>query len=302
MKPECGPRAGGVKRAMVLGGRTGLLGRVLAEALAKAGWEVAAVGRQDFEPGDEAALSAALEVSGATVLFNTVGYTAVDKAEDEPEAADRLNRALPGMLARRCKALGVGLVHYSTDFVFDGKKDAPYTPEDRVNPLSVYGRTKLAGERAILEAGLDDVLIIRTSWLFGPYKTNFVDKILNLALERDVLRVVADQVGSPSYTVDLAKNSVALVEMDGRGVFHLASGGRTSWCGLAAEAVTVAGLTCKVEPIQTADYPTKAARPAFSVLDLEKFRLCTGITPRPWTKALRDYIYGDLKFADRLPH
>lgn len=298
----CDGRTAGVKRAMVLGGRSGLLGRVLVEALTRAGWEARAVGRQDFDPCDETALSAALETGETAMLFNAVGYTAVDKAEDEPAAADRLNRALPGLLARRCRALGVGLVHYSTDFVFDGHKDEPYTPEDPVNPLSVYGKTKLAGERAILDSGLSDACIIRTSWLFGPHKTNFVDKILQLAMERAVLRVVADQEGSPTYTVDLANNSVALVEADGRGVFHLASGGRTSWCGLAAEAVTVAGLTCKVEAIGTADYPTKAVRPPFSVLDLEKFRLCTGVSPRPWTMALRDYIYADLQFPDRLPH
>lgn len=286
-----------LKTAVVLGGRTGLVGQSLAQALLDSRWEVHPLGRADLDCTSESQVSAMLERLGPAVLFNTVAYTAVDKAEDEPEAAKALNARLPGMLARVCKRLGVKLVHYSTDFVFDGKADSPYAETAATNPASVYGSSKLAGERAIAESGLDDFLIIRTSWLFGPGKMNFVQRILELCADRPELNVVHDQVGSPTYTPDLAKNTVALVNAGQRGVFHVAGCGQASWCELAAEAVSLAGLTCAVKPIPSEAYPQKAARPAYSVLDLTAFSQATGLTPRPWPQALRDYVFSDLQLA-----
>lgn len=280
--------------AVILGGRSGLLGQALTQAFNQGGWRAEPLSRTDVDPFDIEALEMVLQRLGCTLLVNTVAYTAVDKAEDEPAEATRLNADLPVMLGRLAARRGLRLLHFSTDFVFDGKAEAPYTPESPTHPLSVYGRTKLAGEQALLALAPAGLAIVRTSWLFGPGKTNFVHKILELAKTRPELGVVHDQIGSPTYTLDLARNCVALADAGGQGVFHLANAGRASWCELAAEAVAVAGLSCKVKPIATADYPLKARRPAYSVLDTARFTQLTGIRPRPWIHALRDYVLCDL--------
>ena len=186
---------------------------------------------------------------------------------------------------------GVPLVHYSTDFVFNGKKTTPYGPGDQPAPSSVYGQTKLQGERELLALDLPNLLIIRTSWLFGPCKTNFVTRILELAATRPELSVVHDQIGSPSYTPDLAAGSLALLDRGATGIFHLANAGQASWCELATEAVRGADLACRIKPIPSSEYPQKACRPAYSVLDLGAFTAATGIAPRPWLQALREFLF-----------
>ena len=281
----------GVKgRAIVLGGKTGLLGRPLAAALARAGFAVWPTTRSELDPCDASAVARALETYQATHLCNTVAYTAVDQAEDEPEAAYRLNRDLPALLGRACLAAGVKLVQFSTDFVFDGKKGTPYREQDATNPESVYGASKLAGEEAILALGLPDCQILRTAWLFGPGKKNFVATILGLARDRAELRVVADQIGSPTSTVDLAGWSADLAQKDATGIFHAVGGGAASWCELAAEAVAAAGLPCRVVPIPSDAYPQKAKRPSYSVLDTGRLTQAIGYAPRPWQESVRDYV------------
>lgn len=277
--------------AVVLGGKTGLLGQALSAVLASRGWTVHAPGRANLDFFDLPAVEAYITETRADVVFNTVAYTKVDQAEDEPAEAARLNRQLPLILGKAALATGTSLVHYSTDFVFNGKKTSPYTTEDQPDPRSVYGQTKLQGERELLGLNLPNLLIIRTSWLFGPCKTNFVTRILELAATRPELSVVHDQVGSPSYTPDLAANSLALVESEATGLFHLANSGRASWCELATEAVQCAALPCRIKPITSAEYPQKACRPAYSVLDLNAFTAATGITPRPWVQALREFLF-----------
>lgn len=280
-----------MRSAVVLGGKTGLLGQALCMAMTRRGWTVHAPGRADLDLFDRPAVEDYLTRTGADILFNTVAYTKVDQAEDEPSEAARLNRQLPLVLGQAARNAGVRLVHYGTDFVFNGRKTTPYTTEDQPDPRSVYGSTKLQGERELLALGLPGLLIIRTSWLFGPCKINFVTRILELAAARPELSVVHDQVGSPSYTPDLAANSLALVESGAAGLFHLANSGQASWCELAAEAVRGADLPCRVKPITSAQYPQKAVRPAYSVLDLSKFTAATGITPRPWLQALREFLF-----------
>lgn len=280
-----------MRSAVVLGGKTGLLGQALSMAMTRRGWTVHAPGRADLDLFDRPAVEDYLARTGADILFNTVAYTKVDQAEDEPSEAARLNRQLPLVLGQAARNAGVRLVHYSTDFVFNGRKTTPYTTEDQPDPRSVYGSTKLQGERELLALGLPGLLIIRTSWLFGPCKINFVTRILELAAARPELSVVHDQVGSPSYTPDLAANSLALVESGAEGLFHLANSGQASWCELAAEAVRGADLPCRVKPITSEQYPQKAVRPAYSVLDLSKFTAATGITPRPWLQALREFLF-----------
>lgn len=259
--------------------------------MGKRGWTIHAPTRNDLDLFDRSAVEAFIANAGADILFNTVAYTKVDAAEEEEAEAARLNRQLPLILGKAAAATGISLVHYSTDFVFNGKKNAPYTTEDQPDPRSVYGRTKLQGERELLALHLPHLLIIRTSWLFGPCKTNFVTRILELAATRPELSVVHDQTGSPSYTPDLASNSLALVEADAHGLFHLANAGQANWCELAAEAVRGADLPCRIRPITSAEYPQKALRPAYSVLDLSKFTAATGISPRPWLQALREFLF-----------
>lgn len=284
-----------MKTAIVLGGKTGLLGQALASILQVRGWTVHALGRADLDIFDSPAVERFLDTTGADVLFNTVAYTKVDQAEDEPAEASRLNRQLPLILGKTTARTGTRLVHYSTDFVFNGRKSAPYTTEDKPDPRSVYGQTKLQGERELLDLDLPGLLIIRTSWLFGPGRINFVTRILELAAERPELSVVHDQIGSPSHTPDLAANSLALVEKEACGLFHLANSGQASWCELAAEAVRCADLPCRIKPITSAEYPQKAVRPSYSVLDLGKFTAATGLTPRPWVQALREFLFSRIE-------
>lgn len=253
------------------------------------GWSVHTPKRTDLDLLSRTQVEAYLSSTRASVLINTVAYTKVDQAEDEPEEADRLNRQLPFVLSQACQALDLYLVHYSTDFVFNGKKHTPYTPDDLTDPLSVYGRTKLQGERELQNMGLDRLLIIRTAWLFGPHKTNFVSRILELAATRPELGIVHDQVGSPTYTLDLAAHTLALMERQATGIFHLVNAGQASWCELAAEAVQCTDIHSQIRPITSAQYPQKAARPAFSVLDTSKFRSVTGMSPRPGSRPCANF-------------
>jgi len=285
-------------RAIILGGKTGLLGRPLTQALAGAGFAVLPTTRSELDPFDAAAVDKALADFGATHLFNTVAYTAVDAAEDDVSGAYRLNRDLPARLARACGAAKAMLVHYSTDFVFSGDADAPYTEEDATGPRSVYGASKLAGEKAILDSGLLEYQILRTAWLFGPGKKNFVATILGLAREREELRVVGDQVGSPTYTLDLAGWSADLTLKGPVGIFHAVGTGHGSWCELAAEAVAAAGLSCRVVSIPSSEYPQKAYRPRYSVLSTAKLAEAIGRAPRPWVQTVREYVYSQMHTED----
>lgn len=287
----------GAVKAVVLGGKTGMLGRSLVNVLQGHGWDVTAQGREGVDVLDADALEKYLEALSPDFVFNSIAYTAVDDAEDEPEQAFLLNKTLPENLGKLSLKLKFWLIHYSTDFVFDGKNETPYVLSNNPNPVSVYGRSKLGGESALLQAGVPTMSIIRTAWLFGSTeKKNFVKTMITLARTRDELTVVHDQVGSPTYTDDLAEYSYELAKQKHYGIFHLVNSGQCSWCELAAEAINLAGLNCTVNAIPSSDYPTKATRPKYSVLSTEKFTKVTGVTPRPWPQALRDYVYKD--FSD----
>lgn len=295
MSPGGNPLGGKLPRkALVLGGANGLLGRAVAAALEQAGVEVIAASSADLDYLDYDELTdfldAQLPEGPIDCLVNAVAYTQVDKAEDEPEEAYRLNAALPALLGVVAGERGLRLLHYSTDFVFDGTKGAPYLPTDAPNPLSVYGASKLAGEQALLDLAPPGLLILRTAWLFGPGKQNFVARILQLAAERSELKVVADQFGSPTYTPDLARLSVALLKNGAAGLLNAANSGQASWFELAAEAVRLAGLPCPVLAIPTSGYPTRAKRPANSVLDISETVRLAGYAPRPWREALAEYV------------
>lgn len=279
-------------KALVLGGATGLLGQALVRVLAARGWQVTTLGRGDGNLQDMNFLQEKLERAEADAVFNTVAWTQVDDAEDHPEDAMLINRTLPDALARILRNIGSGLlVHYGTDFVFSGNGHRALTEEDAPHPLSVYGKTKLAGEEAVLGDLPDRSLVLRTAWLFGPGRRNFVQTILDACRRRDVISVVHDQNGSPTYTLDLAHWSALLVEAGQTGLWHAANSGRASWCELACEAVSLAGNPCRVEPISSSEWPQKARRPVFSVLNCDKLAAFLGETPRPWPQALRDYLF-----------
>ncbi len=281
-------------RVVVLGGKTGMLGQALMTELKKCGVEAIPQGRDDVDVTDAQALGAYLEKLAPACVFNAIAYTKVDLAEEERDAAMQLNAALPDHLGQLAVAMGFRLVHYSTDFVFNGKKQAPYAEDDETDPQSVYGASKLAGEQALRAHDPAGLLILRTAWLFGPGRGNFVRTMLNLCKDRDNLTVVHDQIGSPTYTRDLARYSLDLVAANASGLFHLVNSGQASWCELASEACSLAGLPCVVQAITSAEYPQKATRPAYSVLSTEAFTRATGVTPRPWAKALREYVFKDL--------
>ena len=289
------------QKALVLGGATGLVGQALMEALRESAWAPRAVTRAELDlraPDAADKLKALIDSTEPACVFNAVAYTQVDAAEDDPEAATLLNRTLPAMLGRLVKTRGCGLVHFSTDFVFNGKKKQPYTTEDETDPLCVYGATKLAGEEALLALNLPNCLIIRTAWLFGPGRKNFVSTILRLCQEKKCINVVHDQVGSPTYTADLAQYTLKLVEAGAAGLFHIVNSGQASWCELASEAVQLAQVECNVTPVPSSAFPQKAMRPAYSVLNCDDLARITGISPRPWPQALREYIFKEFLPAE----
>lgn len=277
-------------KALVLGGANGMLGRGMVSALREAGVDTLAASSADVDYFDADDLDDFLDEHEPDCLVNAVAYTQVDQAEDQPEEAYRLNASLPALLGVAAEERGLRLVHFSTDFVFDGKKGAPYLPTDDPHPLSVYGASKLAGEQCLQALDLPGLLILRTAWLFGPGKTNFVRRILELAAERKELKVVADQFGSPTLTTDLARLTVALLKNGATGLLHAVNSGQASWHELAAEAVRLAGLDCRVLPIPTSGYPTRAVRPANSVLDMKDTVPLAGYTPRHWREALVEYM------------
>jgi dTDP-4-dehydrorhamnose reductase len=278
-------------KALVLGGHTGLLGQALMDELKRAAWHATPLGRQDGHILDVNFLARKIKRIAPDVIFNAIAWTQVDEAEAHPSEAMALNRGLVSSLAHNIKASPIRLVQYSTDFVFDGAKQSPYTTEDAPKPESVYGATKLAGEQALGVLPPEQYCIMRTAWLFGPGRKNCVSTILNACRKRDSIEVVHDQAGSPTYTRDLAQWSLKLAELEANGIFHAVNSGEASWCDLACEAVNLAEAQCRVLPISSAQWPQKAKRPRFSVLDSSRLAQVTGAAPRPWPLALREYLY-----------
>ena len=285
-------------KILILGGATGLLGQALAKKATDEHYDVIATGRGDFDPTNTDVLERFIDDTRPDIVCNTIAYTGVDQAEEEEEAAMLLNRVLPCSLGRIIKKRpSIYLMHFSTDFVFDGKAQEPYSETDKTAPQSVYGKSKLAGENALLELQLEKFCIIRTAWLFGPDKKNFVSTILDHCAQGKALSIVHDQTGSPTYTPDLAAYSLKLFETGGHGIFHLANSGTATWCELASEAVRMAQMVCTITPISSKDYPQKATRPTFSRLSTAKFTEHTGIVPRQWPQALADYVYSSISPA-----
>ena len=278
-------------------GKAGQVVTSLIERGAAAGHEVIALGRPALDLANPASIARALEAAAPDTIVSAAAYTAVDKAESESALAHAVNGAGAGAVAEAARALGVPLVHVSTDYVFDGRLGRPYLESDLVGPTGVYGASKLAGEQAVLAAYRDNSVVLRVAWVYSPFGGNFVKTMLRLAGERDEVSVVADQLGNPTSALDIADgiirvatNLVADSDAALRGVFHMTASGEASWADFA-EAVFSAsaargGPSARLNRIATADYPTPATRPANSRLDCSMITEVHGITLPDWRQSL----------------
>ena len=244
----------------------------------------------ELDVTDAGAVLRATEQTRAEAIVNCAAYTNVERAEEDEATADRLNRLAPANLAAAAAATGATLIHISTDYVFDGTAHTPYTEQAPTAPLGIYGRTKLAGEQAVEASGCS-YLILRTAWLYSAFGNNFLKTMLRLTAERESLNVVFDQIGTPTYVGDLALGIFSVIEgqqfRGHEGLYHFSNEGVSSWYDFAVEIAAAAGHDkCRIEPCHTAEYPSKAPRPAYSVLDKSKFKTTFGIEIPHWRESM----------------
>ncbi len=246
---------------------------------------------QELDICNEQAVHAFVRDNAIDFLVNCAAYTAVDKAEDNIEFCDKLNHVAPGYLADAAESCGAALIHVSTDYVFDGTAHIPYTEDAPTCPNSVYGRTKLAGEE-VVRSRCKRAVILRTAWLYSEYGNNFVKTMLRLGYERSFLGVVFDQIGTPTYAGDLARTIFTIIEQGVvSGTYHFSNEGVCSWYDFTLAIHRLAGITtCKVSPLHTDEYPAKAPRPHYSVLDKTKIKQTYGIDIPHWETSLADCI------------
>ncbi len=288
---------------ILLTGINGQVGHALLPKLAA--YQVVALSRHELDLSNQDEIRRVVSGIKPNLIINPAAYTAVDKAESEPELAYAINAEAAQILAEEAAKLGAALIHFSTDYVYDGAKASPYLESDAVNPVGIYAKSKLAGEDAIRAVGLPH-LILRTSWVYGATGKNFLKTILRLAAERDSLRIVAYQIGAPTSSESIANAALKLVEHwqtaqeNQSGIYHLTNAGETSWHGFSCEIVNEYN-SLGIEPalktsmeniaaIATADYPTPAARPANSRLDNTKLKQTFGIALPTWQQALHDVM------------
>lgn len=286
-------------RILVIGGN-GQLGWELGRIGEKQDFDIISVDLPEFDITDPYAVKKKVNEDGVSLVINAAAYTAVDKAESEQRLAFAVNQDGPAYLAVSCAEVGIPLIHISTDYVFDGKKKGRYFETDTVSPMGVYGKSKAAGEVSVRNQ-LQEHIIIRTAWLYSIHGQNFVKTMLRLGREKEMLNVVADQYGCPTYAADLAEAILKVANYFRQklkivwGTYHYCSKGVTSWHDFAEEIFNLAKkydefTVKKVEPITTAEYPTQAKRPANSVLDCTLLGKHFGIYPRPWQESLKDMI------------
>ena len=287
-----------------IAGARGMLGQAVAHALRKAGAPFAESGREiditDARAAEAFASSAFSSADSERWIVNCAGYTDVDKAEYEPSAAFAVNAAGAGNLAKAAAKANAGMIHVSTDYVFDGKASRPYTEETRANPLNVYGKSKLEGERLVQAAFANIALpcyIIRASWLYGPGGKNFVYTMLKAMNDRGEVRVVCDQRGSPTFTLDLAACILRIMRSKAAsGVYHYSGEGEATWLDFAEEIYRLGRKNgrvlqdCRVLPCATAEFPAKAARPAYSALSKEKIRRAISAQTPHWKESLKLFM------------
>ncbi len=245
--------------------------------------------KESLDISDKEAIMIAIQKNNIDTIINCAAYTAVDKAETDEYNADKINAQGTKNLAQIAKEKGLKLIHISTDYVFDGKNYKPYEEDDKTNPNGIYGKTKLAGEKAIEEIAPANTIMIRTSWVYSSYGNNFVKTMLNLGKTKEKLTVINDQVGTPTYAKDLAKAILDIVPQlsnDKPKIYHYSNEGVLSWYDFAKEIMRMAKLDCKIEPIATKDYPTPATRPHFSLLNKAKIKAEFGVDVPFWKDSL----------------
>jgi dTDP-4-dehydrorhamnose reductase len=279
--------AAAVKAPVLITGGAGMLGRAWRELLARAGVEHHAADVGEIDIRSEASVAVIASGPWRTVI-NCAAWTNVDGAEADEAAAAEVNARGVEWLADACLVRGALLVHYSTDYVFNGQASTPYPTDHPRDPVNAYGRGKAAGEEALERSGAQH-LLIRTSWLYAPWGNNFVRTIARLAREKPSLRVVNDQRGRPTSAEHLAQATSALIAAGARGTLHVTDGGECTWFDFAAEIVRLIGSSCRVEPCTTAEFPRPAKRPAYSVLDISQTEAKIGPMP-PWQENLRGVV------------
>ncbi|OGP53689.1 MAG: dTDP-4-dehydrorhamnose reductase [Deltaproteobacteria bacterium RBG_13_52_11] len=278
-----------MKKVLIIGA-LGMLGHDLLRIFAK-GYDVIGLDKENVDITRQGATRKAIKEISPAVVINAAGYTDVDGCEKKMHKAFVINAEGSKNVAKGCRDNGAKLVYISTDYIFDGEKGSPYREDDPANPLNIYGESKLMGERYIEEL-LDDFLIVRTQWLYGKHGRNFVETILALAAERDIIEVVHDQRGSPTYTTDLSKAIAALVRKDLKGTFHVSNSGSCSWYDFAFEIVRLAGASgVEIVPVSSSSLNRAAKRPLYSVFNRQRLEQEAGIKMRPWQEALQDYFY-----------
>lgn len=277
---------------LVTGGR-GMLAHAFRSVLAARGTKAMFASREECGVTNMGSLLGCFDKFRPSLVINCAAYTKVDLAETEYENAVMANGVGATNVAVLCRQYGAALVHFSTDYVFDGASRRPWRPDDPVNPQSAYGRSKLAGEQGVQANHPEHWLIARTAWLYGPNGPNFVQTMLNAARAGKPLRVVDDQIGSPTYTFDLADATLDLLDRGAGGVWHLTNSGAVSWFGFTRAILDEFGLAADLAPTTSAEWkklrPQSATRPAYSVLDVEPFEKIVGRPMRPWREALHAY-------------
>lgn len=285
-----------IQNRFLITGAGGQLGREWLNALTMADQDVYAYAFEDLDVTDQQAVERIVSHVQPSVIVNCAAYTAVDKAETEPEQARLLNAIVPGRIASLCARKSIKLVHYSTDYIFGGStSDMDAFPEGfaedhPAHPINVYGQTKWDGERAIIASGCEH-LTVRVSWLCGRFGHNFVKTMLRIGNEKDVIRVVDDQIGCPSFADSVVANTLALIDARQNGTFHLSGCGRISWADFAEEIMRQAGLQARIERISTSEYPTPAKRPYYSLLNTQKAAAIAGVEIADWKVGLRRLLH-----------
>ena len=269
-------------------GASGMLGYDVCKVFSK-GSDVFPFSHKELDITDEARIREVFKEIRPDIVINCAAYTQVDLCEEKKELAFKVNGQGVHNLSKMCDSFNAFLVHVSTDYVFSGKSKRPYKEDDDTSPINVYGASKLEGERKIQDT-FDNYIIARTSWLFGKNGKNFIKTILELSKKLDVLRVVDDQIGRPTYTKDLAQGIKWLLDSGAKGIFHVANEGSCSWYELARFAIKEKGIDAKIIPVDSNEFKRPAKRPSYSVLDTTKFKTTCGRSLRHWEDAVRDYV------------
>ncbi len=281
-----------VKPVVIVSGKNGQLGQEL-QLLSRSlpGFEFVFAGKEEMDLSDSGSLHLFFQKYAPAFFINCAAYTAVDKAESEPEKAYAINATAVGVIAELCEQWNTALIHISTDYVFNGEGHHPYMPEDETDPVNYYGYSKLAGEQLALEK-CSKTIIIRTSWVYSNYGNNFVKTMLRLMAERPEINIVNDQTGSPTYAADLAEaigRILSIKDQDlkqKKGIYHFSNSGTISWYDFALAIRDLSGSSCKINPIPSEAYPTPAKRPHFSVMNTDKITSVFGIEIKNWKSSL----------------